>query len=138
MDMQICRQTFDEFYFDSQSCSGGSDLSRPRDYGTFNKISGKLDLSNEPHVKNGPILLMRGQFICKKTEPLMKYDLLRDDLHCRHAWKKIHAARTLGNRGCSQSRLPPKITHARGTGSFPGARGQGRNLGPLSETAADF
>jgi hypothetical protein len=71
VETQICRQTADEFYYDSQTCSGSVYLSR-RSYGTFNKITGKLDLSREDHSPNIPILLLRGQFICKKTEPVMK------------------------------------------------------------------
>jgi hypothetical protein len=72
VEMQICRQTADDFYFDSQSCSGRADLSRPRNYGTFNKITGKMDLSSENYLPNSLLLLTRGQFICKKTEPVMK------------------------------------------------------------------
>jgi hypothetical protein len=72
VETRICGQTADEFYFDSQTCSGSVDLSRPRGYGTFNKITGRLDLSSENHFPNVPILLTRGQFICKKTEPVMK------------------------------------------------------------------
>jgi hypothetical protein len=48
-DIPICRQSTDEFYFDSQSCKEGGpvDLSRPRQYGTVNKVTGELHLSNE-------------------------------------------------------------------------------------------
>jgi hypothetical protein len=68
-DIQICRQSTDEFYFDSQSCNGGRvDLSRRREYGTLNKITGELHLSNE----SPQLFLVQGAFICKKTEPLMK------------------------------------------------------------------
>jgi hypothetical protein len=67
-DIPICRHT-DEFYFDSQSCEGGPvDLSRRREYGTLNKITGELHLSNQ----SPQLFLVQGSFICKKTEPLMK------------------------------------------------------------------
>jgi hypothetical protein len=68
-DIQICRQSTDDFYFDSQSCKGGPvDLARPREYGTLNKITGELHLSNEAPK----LALAQGSFICKKAEPLMK------------------------------------------------------------------
>ena len=68
-DIQICRHATDEFYFDSQSCEGGpADLSRRREYGTLNKITGELHLSNE----SPQLFLVQGSFMCKKTEPMMK------------------------------------------------------------------
>jgi hypothetical protein len=71
-EMQICRRTIDDFYFDSQSCSGRVDLSKPRTFGTFNKVTGKLEIASENHLPNGSIWTTKGKFICKKTEPLIK------------------------------------------------------------------
>ena len=69
-DIQICKDT-EDLYFDSQSCRGGPvDLSRPREYGTLNKITGELHLSNEsPKL---PFFLAQGSFTCNKAEPLMR------------------------------------------------------------------
>ena len=67
--IEICNQSMDQFYFDSQSCNGGrADLSRRREYGTLNKITGELHFSKE----SPELFLVQGEFICKKTEPLMK------------------------------------------------------------------
>jgi hypothetical protein len=69
-DIPICRQSTDEFYFDSQSCKEGGpvDLSRPRQYGTVNKVTGELHLSNEAPKQS----LAQGSFVCKRMEPVMK------------------------------------------------------------------
>jgi hypothetical protein len=69
-DIPICTQRTDDFYFDSQSCKEGGpvDLSRPRQYGTVNKVTGELHLSNE--VPRLP--LAQGSFICKRAEPVMR------------------------------------------------------------------
>jgi hypothetical protein len=68
-DIEICRFT-DDMYFDSQSCKEDRvvDLSRPRQYGTLNKITGELHLSSEGPKRR----FVQGSFICKKVEPLMK------------------------------------------------------------------
>jgi len=67
----------DEPRFDSQSCTSNTvDLSRPRQYGTFNTITGKLVLSNEePQPQSRAYFvppLTQGQFVCRKKEPLVK------------------------------------------------------------------
>ena len=68
-DIQICRQSTDDFYFDSQSCKGGPvDLSSPREYGTLNKITGELHLSKEAPKLH----FAQGSFFCKRTEPVLK------------------------------------------------------------------
>jgi hypothetical protein len=69
-DIQICRKSTDEFYFDSQSCKEGGpvDLSRPRQYGTLNKVTGGLSLSNEAPSSR----FTEGSFVCQRTEPVMK------------------------------------------------------------------
>jgi hypothetical protein len=68
-DIEICRFT-DDMYFDSQSCKEDRvvDLSRPRQYGTLNKITGELHLSSEGPKRR----FAQGSFTCKKLEPLMK------------------------------------------------------------------
>jgi hypothetical protein len=69
-DIQICKQSTDDFYFDSRTCEEGGpvDLSRPREYGTLNKITGELSLSNEEPRRP----LAQGSFVCKPTEPVVK------------------------------------------------------------------
>jgi hypothetical protein len=73
-DIQICRRSTDDLYFDSQSCTGGPvDVWREREYGTLNKITGELHLTNEAPPRNKlPPLFLEGTFICKKVEPLIR------------------------------------------------------------------
>ena len=64
-NIPICTHNTDGFYFDTQSCVQGGpvDPSKPRRYGTFNKITGEVRLSNdEPKMP-----FAEGRFNCKAT-----------------------------------------------------------------------
>jgi hypothetical protein len=67
--IQICNSA-DDVYFDSQTCKEGApvDLSRPREYGTLNKITGELHFSNEAPKRP----LVQGSFVCRRVEPVVK------------------------------------------------------------------
>ena len=61
----------DQPYFDSDSCRGaiGANITK-RTYGTFNKITGKLQLSEE--IRRDGITYVRGSFNCSRAVPLLK------------------------------------------------------------------
>ena len=55
----------DEYYFDSDSCSGKTS-GKDRIYGTFNRITHSLHLSQEQHISN--VWLVAGAFACKPAK----------------------------------------------------------------------
>lgn len=69
-NIPICTLSKDQPYFDSESCEGSSRFGKKRKYGTYNKITGALDLTNERSENN--VALITGHFKCAKAEPLMK------------------------------------------------------------------
>jgi hypothetical protein len=70
--IQICTTgaSGDQPYFDSESCDGGTRNDPKRKYGTYNKITGALDLTNE--VSANGVAFITGRFNCVKTEPVVK------------------------------------------------------------------
>jgi hypothetical protein len=71
-NIKLCTpiRTADQSYFDSESCSGQSRNDPKRKYGTFNKITGKLQLTNQ--LEGTPTPLVEGTFKCTTVEPLVK------------------------------------------------------------------
>lgn len=67
-NIQICTPSTDQPYFDSESCDRLRRKAKKRKYGTYNKITGALDLTNE--VSEGNVSFVEGSFKCTKTEPL--------------------------------------------------------------------
>lgn len=49
-------------YFDNQACASSPHPEGTRVYGTYNEISGELDLTNE--LAGGPYALVQGSFSC--------------------------------------------------------------------------
>jgi hypothetical protein len=69
-DIRICTPDDDQPSFDSQTCSGRVDLDKERQYGTYNKITGAMNLTN---VLPPPVgLRVEGSFKCKQTVPRLK------------------------------------------------------------------
>ena len=70
--IQICTTgaSVDQPYFDSESCDNDPRNDPKRKYGTYNKITGALDLTNE--VSANSVALITGRFKCVKTEPVAK------------------------------------------------------------------
>jgi hypothetical protein len=68
-NIQICTPLTDQLYFDSESCKGESRKDKKRNYGTYNKITGVLDLTNQ--ISENNVTLITGRFKCTKTKPLM-------------------------------------------------------------------
>lgn len=69
-NIQICTPSADQPYFDSESCQGQSRTDSKRKYGTYNKVTGVLDLTNLVSANN--VDLIQGRFKCIKAEPLLK------------------------------------------------------------------
>lgn len=66
-DIQICRGS-DELYFDSDTCSG-TVTTETRQYGTFNKILMRLDLTNT-NANTGSYVILSGRFTCTSVQKL--------------------------------------------------------------------
>ena len=69
-NMRICSQYQNQFTFNSQSCALTSQFPRPRTWGTYNTITGNLQVTMAPDSVLQELL--NGEFICSKTQPLMK------------------------------------------------------------------
>lgn len=71
-NIQICTTgtSADQPYFDSESCNNRAKNDRKRKYGTFNKITGALDLTNEIHEND--VALITGHFKCENVVPVVK------------------------------------------------------------------
>ncbi len=69
-NIQICTPSQDEPYFDSETCVGQSRKDRKRKYGTYNKITGVLNLTNE--IYDSSIAFIEGRFKCETAVPLVK------------------------------------------------------------------
>ena len=69
-NIQICTPSKDEPYFDSETCVGKSRKDRKRKYGTYNKITGALNLTNE--IYDSSTALIDGRFECTTTIPVVK------------------------------------------------------------------
>ena len=70
--IQICTTgaSADQPYFDSESCGNDPRNDPKRKYGTYNKITGTLDLTNG--VSANGVAFITGRFKCVKTEPVVK------------------------------------------------------------------
>ena len=70
--IQICTTgtSGDQPYFDSESCDGRARNDPKRKYGTYNKITGALDLTNG--VSANGIAFITGRFKCVRVEPVAK------------------------------------------------------------------
>ena len=68
-NIQICTPSTDQPYFDSESCEGNSRKDKKRNYGTYNKVTGVLDLTNL--ISENDVSEITGHFKCTKTVPLM-------------------------------------------------------------------
>lgn len=69
-NIQICTLSTDQPYFDSESCEGQSRKDKKRKYGTYNKVTGALDLTNQ--ISENNVAFITAHFKCVKAEPLMK------------------------------------------------------------------
>lgn len=69
-NIQICTPSKPQPYFDSETCEGRSRKDRKRKYGTFDKVTGALDLTNE--IWEGDTAFISGRFTCSRAEPLIK------------------------------------------------------------------
>ena len=69
-NIEICTPSDAELYFDSESCRGRARTDPTRVYGTLNKITGALNLTNT--LPERSISLIEGRFQCAKVAPAVK------------------------------------------------------------------
>ena len=69
-NIQICTPSADQPTFDNESCQGQSRTDPKRKYGTYNKVTGVLDLTNQ--VSDSNVAFIEGRFKCARAEPLLK------------------------------------------------------------------
>ena len=69
-NIEICTPLKAEPYFDSESCRGQTRTHPRRSYGTLNKITGMLNLTNT--MSDGPSSLIEGKFKCAQVVPAVR------------------------------------------------------------------
>jgi len=66
--IRICTPSDDQPNFDNQKCGDKADLEDSHQYGTYSKITGAIDLTNETPAPNR--LHIEGSFKCDRTDLL--------------------------------------------------------------------
>jgi hypothetical protein len=69
-NIQICTPSADQPYFDSESCENKPKNDKKRKYGTYNKVTGELTLTNL--ISENRLISISGTFKCNNAKPLMK------------------------------------------------------------------